>query len=699
MKSRLDIEEAKLKEILANHQSIINDLNSLRKTWASTLTNAKLELSSEDLLFQIESNIDSLDQIRYLFREDSDLLQNKMVQVSNSQIFCNRILSELSASSDFTGRQILKMTQPPIWKALRSSKSEKTIISAQRSIVDDLLNEVKEFGSNESFQIILHIFIFIILLFVINAAFKNLKTTIDNSDSLEMITISRIISKPIAAAFMITFLISYILYSTMPSSISFLNLILLFVPVMLILYDIMPVKTRRYIILPSIAVLLAYAHSYSFSDSIFSRLFLIAIDLFSISSVIFAIRKRTFRDNAASPKFGMVLYYLAISGILLMVISLIGAVSGAVRLAEFITYAALKSVALVFIIFAINKTFNSIIYAVIHGRVSQNLKALSIYLNKVYEKLAGFVSIISWLVWAILSLKLFALWERVYGLFSGVLGYGISIGNTTVSLADIVVFIIVIWITIWLSRIIKIVIEGEIAPRVKMKRGVPGATTLLLRIAIITVGFLLAISAAGVEMDKLTILLGALGVGIGFGLQNIFNNLVSGIILAFERPVQEGDIIEVGTLWGTVKDIGIRSSTVFTFDGAEVIVPNGNLISNELINWTLTNQHRRITVTVGVKYGTDPVQVLDILNEVAVNEPMVLKEPAPLALFSGFGDSSLDFKLLFWIEKAELRMHSQSAVNVSINRAIKEAGIEIPFPQVDLHVRSVDGKIPDQFLK
>jgi len=136
---------------------------------------------------------------------------------------------------------------------------------------------------------------------------------------------------------------------------------------------------------------------------------------------------------------------------------------------------------------------------------------------------------------------------------------------------------------------------------------------------VISIGFVFAIAAAGFGMDNFAILVGALGVGIGFGLQNIFNNLVSGIILAFERPIQEGDIIEVGELWGTVKEIGIRASTIFTFDGAEVIVPNGNLISNELINWTLTDRNRRAEVLVGVKYGTDTDSVLEILKDVALS--------------------------------------------------------------------------------
>jgi small-conductance mechanosensitive channel len=272
----------------------------------------------------------------------------------------------------------------------------------------------------------------------------------------------------------------------------------------------------------------------------------------------------------------------------------------------------------------------------------------------------------------------------------------INIGSTQISLLNIILFFFIIWLTISISRIIRFFLEGDVFTRLKLKKGVPGAISLMLRIIIITIGFLIAIAAAGVQMEKLAILLGAFGVGIGFGLQNIFNNLISGIILAFERPINEGDIIEVGELMGIVKEIGIRSSIIKTYDGSEVIVPNGNLISNELINWTLSDQRRRGEVRIGVAYGTDPQPVLDLLLEAAESNERVLDYPKPWAIFLGFGESSLDFRLLFWIADADTRLTIQSEVTVKVNQMIKEAGIEIPFPQRDLHLRSADAKIFDR---
>ena len=227
-------------------------------------------------------------------------------------------------------------------------------------------------------------------------------------------------------------------------------------------------------------------------------------------------------------------------------------------------------------------------------------------------------------------------------------------------------------------------------PRLPAGRGVGYALTTTVHYAVLLVGFLLAISAAGVDLNKVSLLAGAFGVGIGFGLQNVVNNFVSGLILLYERPVQLGDMVEVGGTTGEVRRIGIRSSTIRTFQGAEVIVPNSNLISDRVVNWTFSDRRRRIELQVGVAYGTDPQRVLLILLAVARAHPDVLDDPAPQALMLGFGDSSLDFELRAWTALFDTYVVTQSELAIALHRALAEAGIEIPFPQRDLHLRSSD---------
>ena len=206
----------------------------------------------------------------------------------------------------------------------------------------------------------------------------------------------------------------------------------------------------------------------------------------------------------------------------------------------------------------------------------------------------------------------------------------------------------------------------------------------------------MAVRSIGMPLDQLTIIFSAFSVGIGFGLQNIFNNLVSGVILLFEREVQIGDIIEVGNLMGTVKEMGIRSSHIRTFEGAEVIVPNGLLISKEVVDWTLSDKSRRIEIISGVAYGSDVHKVKQLLLEVIQKHPDVKPDPEPLVLFNAMSESSLDFRLLFWTEQFDQWLRIRSEVIFAIHDALLENNISIPFPQRDLHIKSFDPIIVQQ---
>jgi small-conductance mechanosensitive channel len=214
----------------------------------------------------------------------------------------------------------------------------------------------------------------------------------------------------------------------------------------------------------------------------------------------------------------------------------------------------------------------------------------------------------------------------------------------------------------------------------------------LLHYTVLVAGFALALAIAGVGLSSVAIVIGALGVGIGFGLQNLVNNFASGLILLFERPVRPGDVVVVGGEWGTIRKIGLRSTVILTFDRAELIVPNGDLISEKVTNWTLSDRVARVVLPVGVAYGSDVEKVLRILFEVAESQPEVLEEPPAQALFRGFGESSLDFELRVWLGSIDLRLEVTSALCGALDARFREEGVEIPFPQRDLHLRSVEAE-------
>jgi small-conductance mechanosensitive channel len=319
--------------------------------------------------------------------------------------------------------------------------------------------------------------------------------------------------------------------------------------------------------------------------------------------------------------------------------------------------------------------------------LARRLRIVSLHGDRVRAvalRLAKLVAVVAWFAYVLKNLGLL---PRVVGLAGRVFGLKLAVGGFSIAVSSVVAFAVTVWVAFKLSQLIRFVLDDDVLSRLELPRGAPASILKMTHYLVITAGFLLAVAAAGVDLSQLTIIVGALGVGIGFGLQNVVNNFVSGLILLFERPVNLGDRIDLDTLSGTVTDIGIRASVVRTWQGADVIVPNATLISNNLVNWTLTDLERRMEITVGVAYGTPPGRVLEILLGVARNHPGVLESPAPVALFTGFGSSSLDFELRAWTTGDFVGIASE--LRVAVDRALREAAIEIPFPQLDLHLRTV----------
>jgi small-conductance mechanosensitive channel len=224
----------------------------------------------------------------------------------------------------------------------------------------------------------------------------------------------------------------------------------------------------------------------------------------------------------------------------------------------------------------------------------------------------------------------------------------------------------------------------------RVEKGTRISIARLLHYALVLVGFVIALSVLGFDMKNITIIGGALGIGIGFGLQTIVSNFVSGLILLFERPLKVGDTIQLGDQWGRVKHLGLRATVIETFDEAEVVVPNADLISGQVTNWTLADRRVRLVIPIGVAYGSDIALVMKTLIECAADHSLVLADPQSKVIFSAFGASSLDLELRVWIADFDDRRTVQSDLLLEIDRRFRDLDIEIPFPQSDLHVRSID---------
>jgi potassium efflux system protein len=288
--------------------------------------------------------------------------------------------------------------------------------------------------------------------------------------------------------------------------------------------------------------------------------------------------------------------------------------------------------------------------------------------------------------WGLGTLDYFGLLRPAVASARGILAAELTRGALRLSIGDVLAFAITLYVAFLFSSLVRFVLEEDVFPRLRLRAGLPYALTSLLRYVIIFVGFIMALLALGVNLDRVTILGGAFGLGVGFGLQNIVNNFVSGLIVLFERPVRVGDAIQIGDVQGEVRRIGIRSSTVRNWEGAEVIVPNSLLVSDKVTNWTPAEPRRRLDIPVNVAYGTAPDKVLKVLAEVAHGHPDVAGQPAPQALFLGFGDSALRFVLQVWTDRLDRHVAIRSELGIAVYAALREAGMTIPFPQQEIRV-------------
>ena len=291
------------------------------------------------------------------------------------------------------------------------------------------------------------------------------------------------------------------------------------------------------------------------------------------------------------------------------------------------------------------------------------------------------------LAWLLISLRPLAVFDATAGVVRAVLTAGVAWGAVRITVGDVLLFGVTVWAAFTLAAIVRAVLEIDVFPRIRLAHGVPLALASLSRYAILLAGFILGLAALGVDLTKVTILVGAFGVGIGFGLQTLAGNFAAWLILLFERPIREGDVVQVGDVQGEVRHIGVRASTVRTGRGAEVFVPNAQLLTEKITNWTYTDRTLRIDLPVSVAFDSDPRRVIEVLCRVAAAHPDVQREPAPAAFCVGLGPTGLAFELRMWTSHSERGDSIRSQVAEAVCAALNDE--KIAFPQREVWLRMV----------
>ena len=444
---------------------------------------------------------------------------------------------------------------------------------------------------------------------------------------------------------------------------------------------------------PYIVTVLYLLHRLDFllvGTPIVERLYLLVLEVLTLAALLwFLLRLRNQARTSFAIAHPMLVRSIGLLFAAAILVGMIANVVGNVSLAEALTHGVVVSSYTGLVLYAASAMLNAILKLFRSRSAESGRRVATRGTDALMQSLGWLLYMVALAVWVVTGLNSFRMYQPVADWVSGILRRPIEVGEVTITLAGVLLFVLSVWVSFWLAKVIRIVLRDEVLPNIELPHGASNSISTLTYYAVATIGLVIALAVAGFQLSQLTIVVGALSVGIGFGLQNIVNNFVSGLILMFERPIQPGDVVEVSGASGTVREIGMRATRLRTSEGADVVVPNGTLLSNNLLNWTLGEKSRRLDVNVGVAYGSDLKRVLEILMDAATATPGVATSPAASVTFAGMGASSLNLSVSAWTNDFDNSGAIRSDMTVRIYDALTAAGIEMPFPQQDVHLRSV----------
>jgi small-conductance mechanosensitive channel len=668
----------------------LQQLEGAAEVWKKTQAEARAAGASEVSLRRIASTRRDIDEGRRPLvarRDRIAALQDRFLEQRTS---VDRLVKDVRAAIQVRMKGVFAVDRTPLWDVNVLESLDEELTEGWTDPLIARLERVGEYARENGRALAFQLVLFLSLAVGLRALGTRARERVEESGELREAT--QVFELPTAMALVISLALTPQLHPLAPRLFTLIIGTFAVVPAVVIVHRLTP-----QVMVPLIFGLLVFfladrARAVLETVPVLERLILLGELVGAVAFLAWLMRPSRFARLPAEAQHDRVLRVIGVAlriALVLFSLALLADVVGLGDLADLLATGTLRSAYSGLFIYALLKVVQSLLAYGLVVRPLRLLRAVSQHRALVRRRLGTGLRATAILVWGYVTLVFFGLEASALSGLGRLVSANLNVGAISISLGDVGAFAVAVWLSFALARFVSFILEEDVYPRVRLARGVPYAVSSLVRYTLIFLGFLFALAAAGIELGKLTVVAGGLGVGIGFGLQSVVNNFVSGLILLFERPLQVGDVVQLPNLWGEIRRIGIRASTIRTWDGAEVVVPNGLLISDTVTNWTLSDRRRRLEVKVGVEYGTDAQRVIDLLLEVARAHRAVLTEPEPSAYFLNFGDSALEFMLRAWIPEFDEGYSIRSDITVAIQRALAEAGITVPFPQRDLHVRTI----------
>ncbi|MBV9873965.1 MAG: mechanosensitive ion channel [Verrucomicrobia bacterium] len=376
-------------------------------------------------------------------------------------------------------------------------------------------------------------------------------------------------------------------------------------------------------------------------------------------------------------RFSRALRFIARIGLVIFPAAILANSIGYLNLAHLTGDLYVRSIFVGALFYAVIRVLEGLLIIGLQVRPLGALHAVQLHREMLHQRICRILEFLAFLLWFDLVLNFFGLRNPVLAKIGEVLNAHVAIGSIDISLGRILAFVVAVWASFLVSKFVRFLLEADVYQHLRLERGIPYAISTVLHYSILLLGLFVALGALGIDLTKITILAGAFSVGVGFGLQNVINNFVSGLILLFERPIKLGDVIEIGGTVGEVRRIGIRACVIRTADGSEIIVPNGSLISNQVTNWTFSDRVRAIEISVNILPGTDSQRVVELLKTAAETYPGIAKEPAPQVYVISFTAGAITFQLRAWTDRYRDWTQVRSDLAVAVNDALVREKIGI----------------------
>jgi potassium efflux system protein len=655
----------------------IVQLGDFAKRWDQTFAAARASNVPPEVLRGIENVVSEIRLGRELVEKQRAraLTMQSRVGVQDSRI-ADALLSVDQAREKALDRLFLR-DSTPIWSLAVASHTAQDLQKEILSSFSQQWAALSAYAERQAMRFVLGIAIFIFLATALFWTRRRLSAPSAEQSGLWRGT--PVFESPIAAALLLSLLASRWIFPQAPRLLWAILGALALIPSLMIVRQI--VSSDLYPVLYTLMALffLDQLRTVAAAVPVFPRL-LFSAEMFGVMVFSLWLVRATGRALRSSSNAAGSRTMLTSASYVALAISstaFTANVFGYVTFANLLGNTLLQSVYLGLILYAVVEILAGLIAVALSLPPFAALGTVSRYPSLLRRRLRRALQSLAVILWLLAVLQRLLLRDKLFSAAHQFLTTELRFGSIQISPGDVLAFGITVWAAFLVSRFVRFLLDEDVYPRVRLKRGLSYAISNTLHYLIVVVGFFLAVAALGFDMTQVTILAGAFSVGVGFGLQNVFNNFISGLILLFERPINIGDVVQIEDASGVVERIGVRASIIRTTNGSEIIMPNGKLISERLINWTLSSRQHGIELPIAVAQGTDPGKVIALFERTAAGHPLITGDPPPQALVVKLGPDSVGFELRAWTDHSEQWMQIRSELAIAISSALTAEKIAI----------------------